>query len=297
MSRQQFSLNNKIEPILYLSPFFFGLIIWTLYPFINVLLISFKENYNLLTGSYKNLGLGNYIYVLNNLKFLNALRNTGIYVIFTVPISTFLALIFANLLNQKLKGIALFQTAYFLPLVTSATAIGLVWKLMFNTNFGAINQILSYLNISPIHWLDYPKNNIYTLIIFGVWNILPFTIILLLSGLQNINPLYYTVAKLDGASDFKIFRRITIPLLSPTIGLVLIINTISTSKVYSELFPIFSGRPGIADNLYTVVYYIYDLFYVKWDLGKAAAASVILFLILFALTLSQLQIQKKWKHY
>lgn len=297
MSRQQFSLNNKIEPILYLSPFFFGLIIWTLYPFINVLLISFKENYNLLTGSYKNLGLGNYIYVLNNLKFLNALRNTGIYVIFTVPISTFLALIFANLLNQKLKGIALFQTAYFLPLVTSATAIGLVWKLMFNTNFGAINQILSYLNISPIHWLDYPKNNIYTLIIFGVWNILPFTIILLLSGLQNINPLYYTVAKLDGASDFKIFRRITIPLLSPTIGLVLIINTISTSKVYSELFPIFSGRPGIADNLYTVVYYIYDLFYVKWDLGKAAAASVILFLILFALTLLQLQIQKKWKHY
>lgn len=297
MSRQQFSLNNKIEPILYLSPFFFGLIIWTLYPFINVLLISFKENYNLLTGSYKNLGLGNYIYVLNNLKFLNALRNTGIYVIFTVPISTFLALIFANLLNQKLKGIALFQTAYFLPLVTSATAIGLVWKLMFNTNFGAINQILSYLNISPIHWLDYPKNNIYTLIIFGVWNILPFTIILLLSGLQNINPLYYTVAKLDGASDFKIFRRITIPLLSPTIGLVLIINTISTSKVYSELFPIFSGRPGIADNLYTVVYYIYDLFYVKWDLGKAAAASVILFLILFVLTLLQLQIQKKWKHY
>lgn len=294
---QDGKFNNSFEPILYLAPFLFGLIIWTLYPFFNVIFISFKQNYNMLTGAFKGYGLSNFSYVLGHSKFLNAIRNTALYVVTVVPISTILAIIFANFLNQKIKGIAFFQTAFFLPLVTSATAVGLVWKLMFNTNFGAINQFLAYFNIDSIHWLDYPSNNIYALIIFGIWNILPFTIILLLSGLQNINPLYYTVAKVDGASNFKIFTRITIPLLAPTISLVLIVNTISSSKIYGELFPLFSGRPGIADNLYTVVYYIYEQFYTKQALGRAAAASMILFLILFTLTMVQLKLQKKWKHY
>lgn len=294
---QDGNFNTKYEPLIYLAPFLFGVILWVLYPFINVILISFKENYNQLTDNFKGIGFQNYIDVITHRSFLNALRNTALYVITVVPISTILSIIFANLLNQKIKGIALFQTAFFLPLVTSATAIGLVFKLMFNTNFGAINQILMMFNISPIHWLDNPAYNIYTLVIFGVWNIMPFTIILLLSGLQNINPMYYTVAKVDGASNLKMFFRITIPLLAPTIGIVLIINTISCSKVYSQLFPLFTGRPGIADNLYTVVYYIYQQFYEKWELGKAASASVILFIILFLLTMLQLRMQKKWKHY
>lgn len=294
---QDGNFNTKYEPLIYLAPFLFGVILWVLYPFINVILISFKENYNQLTDNFNGIGFQNYIDVITHRSFLNALRNTALYVITVVPISTILSIIFANLLNQKIKGIALFQTAFFLPLVTSATAIGLVFKLMFNTNFGAINQILMMFNISPIHWLDNPAYNIYTLVIFGVWNIMPFTIILLLSGLQNINPMYYTVAKVDGASNLKMFFRITIPLLAPTIGIVLIINTISCSKVYSQLFPLFTGRPGIADNLYTVVYYIYQQFYEKWELGKAASASVILFIILFLLTMLQLRMQKKWKHY
>ncbi|MDY6062333.1 MAG: sugar ABC transporter permease [Erysipelotrichaceae bacterium] len=294
---QDGNFNTKYEPLIYLAPFLFGVILWVLYPFINVILISFKENYNQLTDNFNGIGFQNYIDVITHRSFLNALRNTALYVITVVPISTILSIIFANLLNQKIKGIALFQTAFFLPLVTSATAIGLVFKLMFNTNFGAINQILMMFNISPIHWLDNPAYNIYTLVVFGVWNIMPFTIILLLSGLQNINPMYYTVAKVDGASNLKMFFRITIPLLAPTIGIVLIINTISCSKVYSQLFPLFTGRPGIADNLYTVVYYIYQQFYEKWELGKAASASVILFIILFLLTMLQLRMQKKWKHY
>lgn len=291
------NFNTSLEPLIYLAPFFIGLIVWTLYPFFNVFIISFLENYNYDTSAFSGIGLDNFMFVMKHANFLNALRNTAVYVIVVVPISTALSILFANFLNQKIRGIAIFQTAFFLPMVTSATAIGLVWKLMFNTNFGAINQILMSLGLEKVAWLDVPANNIYTLIIFGIWKILPFTIILLLSGLQNINPLYYTAAKVDGASNLKIFFRITIPLLAPTIGLVLIINTISCSKVYGELFPLFTGRPGIADNLFTVVYYIYNRFYIAEKLGQASAAAVILFLILFILTMIQLRMQKKWRHY
>ncbi len=289
--------NRPLEPYFYLAPFIIGVILWTLYPVINVFLISFKENYRFLSGNFSGYGLANYARILNDPHFLSAIKNTAIYVAIVVPISTSLSVIIATLLNNKIKGMAIFQTAFFLPLVTSATAVGLVWKLMFNTNFGAINNILKLLNLSPIHWLDHSNMNIYALIIFGIWNIMPFTIILVLSGLQNIDPMYYTVAKVDGAKTAKIFFRITLPLLAPTIGLILIINTISLSKVYTELFTLFNGSPGATYNLYTVVFYIYDRFYVKDQLAIASAASVILFLILFILTMLQLAIQRRWKRY
>lgn len=289
--------NNAFEPWLYLLPFALGLIVFTIYPIINVVLISLKENYRILTGSFTSLGLANYKNVINDPYFRNGIRNTILYIITVVPIATILSLIFANLLNQKIKGIGFFHTAYFLPLVTSVTAVGLVWKLMLNTHSGIINFLLGLIGISPIDWLLTPSLNIYALILYGIWNTMPFTIILLLSGLQNIDPLYYTAAKVDGASTLKIFFRITVPLLAPTLGLTLIINTISSSKVFSQLFPLFSGRPGTAYTLYTVVYYIYEQFYVNWKLGKAAAASIILFFIVFIFTRIQQRIQRKWNYY
>ena len=121
--------------------------------------------------------------------------------------------------------------------------------------------------------------------------------ILLLAGFQNVNPQYYTAARVDGAKSMRIFLRITLPLLAPTIGLTLIINMITASKVFSELFPLFNGQPGTAYSLYTVVYYLYDAFFVKWKLGRAAASAVILFVIVLVLTMIQLFIQRKWKNY
>ena len=290
-------LRKRIEPYLYLLPFIIGIGIFTLYPITYVFITSFKVGFKYITGAFEGFGLDNYQYVINDANFISALKNTSIYVMVVVPISTGLAILIANLLNKKIKFIGFFQTVYFLPLVTSITAVGLAWKFMFNHNYGVINYFLSLLQIDPINWLLVPKNNIYALIIFGIWNILPFTIILLLSGLQNINEMYYTAAKVDGASNFQIFYKITIPLLAPTIGLVLIINMISTFKVFTELFPLFNGSPGIAYNLYTVVYYIFDQFYIKWKFGRACAAALILFLIIFVLTRLQLYIQRKWQHY
>ncbi len=293
----KFKIKNLIEPALYLTPFLLGLIVFVIYPFINVLLMSFKEDFVILTDEYSSLGFENYILIFNDKNFLNGLKNTALYALFVVPISTVLSLIFATILNLNIKFKALFQTAYFLPMVTSVTAVGLVWKWMFNFDYGLINYFLSLINIDRINWLNDPHYNLAALILYGIWNMLPITIILLLSGFQYINPQYYTAARVDGAKFLRIFFRITLPLLAPTIGLTMVINTVTASKVFAELFPLFNGKPGSAYSLYTVVYYLYDMFYKQWELGKAAASAVALFVIVMTFTVIQLYVQRKWKNY
>ncbi len=284
---------SKIEPWLYLSPFLIFIIIFTLYPVINVFTISFKENYSYLRGTFKAFNFENYKYVLTDDKFTSGLRNTALYVLFVVPVSTAIALFFANLLNKKVRGSAIFQTAFFLPMVTSVTAVGLIWRLMYNQQYGIINWLLSKFGIEKIGWVTESRWSLLALIIFGTWNILPFTIIILLSGMQNINETYYTVARVDGAKPMRIFFRITVPLLSPTIFLVCIVNTISCFKVFSELYPLFYGKPGPYYNLYTVVYYIRYAMMEKRKYGYAAAAAVILFLCIFVVTLIELYFKKR----
>ena len=286
-------LFSKIEPWLYLSPFLIFIIIFTLYPVINVFTISFKENYSYLRGTFKAFNFENYKYVLTDDKFTSGLRNTALYVLFVVPVSTAIALFFANLLNKKVRGSAIFQTAFFLPMVTSVTAVGLIWRLMYNQQYGIINWLLSKFGIEKIGWGTESRWSLLALIIFGTWNILPFTIIILLSGMQNINETYYTVARVDGAKPMRIFFRITVPLLSPTIFLVSIVNTISCFKVFSELYPLFYGKPGPYYNLYTVVYYIRYAMMEKRKYGYAAAAAVILFLCIFVVTLLELYLKKR----
>lgn len=284
---------SKIEPWLFLSPFLFFIILFTIYPVINVILLSFKQNYSFLKGTYSGINFDNYKYVLTDDKFVGAMKNTFLYVLFVVPISTAIAIFFANLLNQKIKGNAFFQTAFFMPMVTSVTAVGLVWRLIYNQQYGLLNVLLNKIGIDNIGWVTDSKWSLTALVIFGIWNILPFTTILLLSGLQNINELYYTAAKVDGAGKAKIFFRITVPLLSPTIFLVCIVNTISCFKVFSELFPLFNGKPGPYYNLYTVVYYIRYAMIEKRKYGYASAAAVILFLCVLVFTVIQLIIKKR----
>lgn len=286
---------TKIEPFLYLFPFIIGILIFTLYPVINVFLLSFKDDYNYLRNSFSGWNLENYKTVLTDPKFIQSIINTTLYVLFVVPISTALAIIIANFLNQKIKGNAIFQTAYFMPMVTSITAVGLIWRLMYNKQYGIINFILSKFGIEKIGWVVDSKWSLVALIIFGIWNIMPFTIILLISGLQNINEVYYTAAKVDGAKPIKIFFRITVPMLSPTIFLVCIVNTISSFKVFSELYPLFNGKPGPYYNLYTVVYYIRYAMMEKREYGYAAAAAVILFFCVMIFTFIQLAIKRGMK--
>lgn len=302
--RQEKSLALRVaailEPVDYLLPFFLGVAVFTLYPIVRVVIMSFQERYRL-EGSFTGWGVGNYTYVIKGLEgtsnyFLQGLSNTLLYVLYTVPASTLLAIVIAWMLNRKSRLSALFQTAYFAPMVTSVTAVGLVWRWIFNRNFGVLNAVLSFFGAAPVDWLQKASHSMTVLVIFGIWSTLPFTIILLLSGLQNIDEAFYTVARVDGAKAFRVFRRITVPLLSPTIGLVLIINSIFAFKVFTEVKVLFNGNPGPVLNMYTVVYYIYDMMYEKRELGRAAAAAIILFLFIFAFTMIQRFIQRRWQY-
>ena len=283
---------ERIKPLLYLLPFIISVTIFTLYPIVNVIRMSFLEGYKYLTGDYTGIGFGNYKKVFADPYFRQALSNTFKYVLLVVPISTVIAVVLANLLNQKIKFQSFFQTAYFLPMVTSSLAVGLAWRFMFNDSIGIINYVLSLFHMEAIPFLGKSAGNFLAVVIFGIWSILPNTIILLLSGLQNIDPLYYTAAKVDGAKTLRIFFRITVPLLAPTIMLVVIINSISTFKTYHELFPLFGG-PGVAYNLFTVVYYLYYEFRVLTPpkYGLAAAAAVLLLITVFIFTMLQRLVQ------
>lgn len=192
-------VTDIVEPMDYLLPFFFGVIVFTLYPMVRVSSGPSQQRYKL-TGEFAGWGLGNFSDVLHGIgtNLPQAIGNTFLYVILTVPISTAIALLLAYLLNQKIKLRALFQTAYFLPMVTSATAVGLVWKYMFQENYGLINWLLSLFDVAKIPWLTKSAYSMAVMVIYGIWDALPFTIILLTSGLQNIDDHYYTVAKVDG---------------------------------------------------------------------------------------------------
>lgn len=292
--------NRKYEPLIYLVPFILGLSVFTIYPIINVIIMSFKNGYRL-SGAFNGWGIENYKYVLENEFFLSSIKNTFIYVFTVVPIATVLSILIANLLNQKIKGIAFFHTAYFMPMVTSAIAVGISWRYIFNRNFGVLNYLLSLVGVAPIDWLGATAGrapyNMLTVCIFGIWNMMPFTIILLLSGLQNIDPMYYTAAKVDGADSTTMFRRITLPLLTPTIFLTMIVNMISAFKVYNDVMPFWGGKAGaLSTNLYTMVYWIKETFYSKLRLGQAAAASIVLFLIILVFTMIQRWVQRKFDY-
>lgn len=283
-----------------------GVCVFTFYPMIRVAVMSFQEKYTLgknANASFIRWGLGNYKFVLFGLEgttniFMRSLRNTALYVLLTVPITAALSILMAYLLNQKIRFNGVFQTAYFIPMVTTATAVGLVWRWMFNENFGLINAIITTFGGEKINWLQSGNHavSMAVLVIYGVWSSLPFTIILLLSGLQNIDENLYTVARVDGSGAARIFFRITVPLLSPTIGLVLIINSISAFKVYTDVVVLWNGTPE-GYGMETVAWYIYNNINTAdgtHSLGYAAAAAMVLFLIIFVFTMVQKVIQRKW---
>ncbi|NHN56858.1 sugar ABC transporter permease [Calidifontibacter sp. DB0510] len=276
----------------YLLPFLVGTAIFTVYPIVYLLIVAFQEDYNILTREFSQFGLSNFEAVLRDPDFGNAARNTALYTVIVVPVTISLGLAIASLLARIRFLRPFYQTALFLPLVTSSVAIGMVWKYIYNADYGLLNFLLSTIGLDPVNWLNDPRWNMPALVIFGVWSALPFTILIFVAALQSIGEQYYTAARIDGATVVQRFFRITVPLMGSTIGLVAVLNLIDSSKVFSELFPLFNGSPGAGFSLYTVVYYIYEQLSAEWDLGRAAAASLLLFAAVLVLTLLQAVLQR-----
>ena len=297
---------------LYLAPAIVLLLIFTVWPIINTVRMSFLEGYSTMSavgGVQYSFGFGNFKQVLEYDKFINCLVNTMLLCVLTVPISTILALLIAVCLNAIKPLQRLLQTIFFLPYVTNSIAIGMVFAAMFNmvtigTNIetpGIINNILGLFGVDPISWINAGSSywaNITVMVVYIVWNALPFKILILLGGLQSVNKQYYDAAKVDGTSRVRVFTRITVPLLSPMLAYVVITGFIGGFKEYSSIVGIFGedmGPTGEPGRLNTMVGFIYDA--LANHQGRASAAALILFGIILVVTLINLYVSKKKTHY
>ena len=303
---------------LYLSPAIAILLVFTVWPIFNTVRMAFLENYSGLKaagGATFEFGIGNFQKVIEYKKFLTCLKNTCLLCVLTVPISTLLALLIAVALNSikfLQKGL---QTIFFLPYVTNSIAIGMVFAAMFNIvgsfygteneliiTAGIVNNVIEFFGGKPINWINYGSEywaNITVMVIYIVWNALPFKILVLLGGLQSINKQYYDAAKVDGTSRRRVFTRITVPLLSPMLAYVIITGFIGGFKEYSSIVGIFGEGMGPADDagrLNTMVGFIYDSLATNSQ-GRASAAALILFGIILAVTLFNNKVIKKHTHY
>ena len=302
---------------LYLLPALVLLAIFTVWPIINTIRLSFLEGYSIqkeLGGQVFSFGFGNFDKVVQYKDFLTCLKNTVLLCVLTVPISTLLALIIAVVLNSIGPLKRLLQTIYFLPYVTNSIAIGMVFAAMFKMignigvenefiqTAGIINNIIIAFGGKPINWMNTGSTywaNMTVMVVYIVWNALPFKILILLGGLQGVNKQYYDAAKVDGTPMWRVTTRITVPLLSPMIAYVVITGFIGGFKEYTSIIGIFGetmGPPDDPGRLNTMVGFIYDQMG-KYNQGRASAAALILFAIILAVTLVNLYVSKKKVHY
>lgn len=284
--------NDGIKAIGYLMPAFMIIGVFQIYPIAQSFMMSFYTEFDYLSGEVYSRGLDNFVYVLSDPDFHLALKNTSAFVFFSVPISIAIALFIAVLLNSSIRLKSFFRSVYFLPFVTSSVAVSMVWRWMFSKNYGAVNQLLNTLGIEGVSWLDDPKKTIFILILLSVWKGLGYKVILFLAGLQTIDEQYYEAAKIDGANSFKLFSKITLPLLKPTLFFVFMTSIISSFKIFDEVFVIYDKQTGPLKSGLTIVYYIFNKFYNQWQFSIAAAATFILFAIILIFTMLQFQVGK-----
>jgi len=289
--------NREIKALLYLLPALLIITTFQIYPVFKSLAMSFYTDFDYLTGEVFKRGLDNFQYVLTDPDFYLALKNTFIFVLGAVPLSIVVSLGFALLLNSNIKLKNFFRSVYFIPFITSTVAVSIVWRWMFNKEFGIVNAVLMMLGINKINWLTNPKMTIPMLVLLSVWKGMGYKIIIFLAGLQNIDEKYYLAAKIDGASAWKRFTSITIPLLTPTLFFVSITSVISSFKLFDEVYVLYDKQTGPLKSGLTIVYYIYNKFNRYWQFSIASAAAFVLFVIILIFTLIQLRIGQKKTNY
>lgn len=317
-----FNKKSGLKGWMYLAPSLILLAIFTFYPLFNTVLIAFKEGYEGVYGTYDQIGIRNFLLIFQTVPLLGWISplindalglaalpavpdgfkyifsNTFIIVFVTVPISTLLSLLIAVALNSIKKFQKFFQTVFFLPYVTNAIAIGLVFAVMFGDSTGIINAILEFFGFEKIAFLGVSSSrfsNLVVLCIYIIWNSLAMKILLLLSGLQSIDKQYYQAAQVDGTPKWRVFAKITVPLLSPTIFYVLITSFIGAFKEYSSIVGLF-GDGANNGQIGTVVWFVYEYLSNNYT-GIAAAASIILFGFIMIFTAINMVVSKKKVHY
>lgn len=293
---------KSLKGWLYLLPAILFLGIFMVYPLIDVFVYSFEEGYNFASQSYYGTGSYNYSYVLRDPYFLQALKNTFILVVITVPLSTALSLLISVGLSSIKPLKELFQTVFFLPYVTNTLAVGLVFMILFKKTAytdGFVNLIISWFGGNSIDFIDGPYGaKMFVLCLYTIWVVMPFKILILTSALASVNQTYYNAAKMDGTSGLRIFFRITLPMISPTLVYLIITGFIGAFKAYSDAVALFGTNLNAAE-MNTIVGYVYDMLYGSSGgyPSYASAAAIILFAIVLTITCINLLVSRKHVHY
>ena len=293
---------HSLKGWLYLLPAMIFLGVFMVYPLVDVFVYSFEEGYNSASQTFFGTGLYNYSYVLHDPYFLQALKNTFILVIITVPLSTGIALLIALGLSSIPKLRDLYQTIFFLPYVTNTLAVGLVFMILFKKTAyseGLVNLLISFFGGNTVDFIDGPYwAKKFVLCFYTIWIVLPFKILILTSALASVNRDYYNAARVDGTSKFRIFTKITLPMISPMIFYLVITGFIGAFKAYSDAVALFGTNLNVA-GMNTIVGYVYDMLY--GDSGGypsyASAAAIILFAVVLTITVVNLLVSRKNVHY
>ena len=287
---------------LYLLPAILFLGFFMVYPLVDVFVYSLEEGFNFASQTYSGVGIYNYSYVLHDPYFLQAVKNTFILVMITVPLSTGLALLISVGLSSIKKLKEWFQTIYFLPCVTNTLAVGLVFMILFKKTpytDGLANLILGWFGAAPIDFIDGPYwAKMFVLCFYTIWVVMPFKVLILTSALASVNEQYYQAAKIDGTPKWRVFTRITLPMISPTLFYLIITGFIGAFKAYSDAVALFGTDLNTA-GMNTIVGYVYDMLYGSSGgyPSYASAAAIILFAIVLTITCINLMVSKKHVHY
>ena len=283
---------NNLKAWLYLLPAILFLGVFMVYPLIDVFIYSFEEGFNSASQNYYGIGFYNYGYVLRDPYFLQAVKNTLILVFITVPLSTGIALLISVGLSSIKALRKLFQTVFFLPYVTNTLAVGLVFMIIFHPTpytDGLANILIGVFGIDPIDFIGGPYwAKMFTLCLYTIWVVMPFKILILTSALASVRDDYYSAAKIDGTSRWRMFYKITVPMISPTLFYLIITGFIGAFKAYSDAVALFGTNLNVSE-MNTIVGYIYDMLYGEGGgyPSYASAAAIILFIIVLPLPIDE----------
>lgn len=285
--------NENIVGYLFVAPLIIGLIVFTYGPVIASFALSFTKGDYISTPKW--IGLDNYSSLLDDKLFWQSLRNTLYYVVGVVPAGMALSLLLALAMNQKLRGIVFFRTLFFLPTISSSVAISLMWLWIYNPEFGALNFLLDQIGVKGPAWLSSPEWAMPAVMIMATWRGLGYNMLIYLAGLQGVPEVYYEAAEIDGAGPWAKFWNITVPLLSPTTFMLLILGLIGAFQVFEYTYVMTQGGPVYATL--TLVLHVYNNAFRNFQMGYASALAYVLFFILLGLTALQFRLQRRWVHY
>jgi len=278
------------------APTIIGLIILNIIPIIQTFYMSFFKSGDFGKGNIF-VGLDNYKKMFADTQVWSAVANTIKYTLIVVPVTIVLAMLLAVILNNKIKGRGIFRTIYFIPMVAAPAAVTMVWRWLYNSKFGLINYVLNKLGIASVNWTDDPNVAIYAIAIIAIWSTVGYSMVLLLAGLQEIPRDFYEAANIDGASLFKQFRKITLPLVSPTLFFVMVTSIIQAMQVFDVIYMMIDVTSPAYDKTVSLVYLFYNNSFKYSNKGYGSAIVMLLLAIIMVITVIQMKVQKKWVKY